>query len=162
MAIQTYVPVVPYADLTFAEAYVDDQVPSRVASWFASGIGDTEKEAALKEATQWIDTLNLVGFKTDADQVREFPRNGEADIPMEVSMACVEVAIAILGGASLEKMLLSAGIASESIGDASRSYEAGGATKKLELYYGLPSALAARYIVGWLKDPEVINLNRVG
>ncbi len=152
----TYVATIPYADRAYADMYFSERLKAEL--W--TGATDDNKDKALKMATRIIDTLNFVGFKNDFDQIREFPRNGEASIPTEAIDACCEVAMELLRGNTLEKMMAAIGISSESIGDASRSYEAGGALQLLDANLGLPSQMAARYLSIWLKDEEVFDIVR--
>lgn len=154
-----YVATVPYADRTYGDAYFTDR--TNTAAWDAAD--DTLKDKALAEATRTMDTIAYVGDKQDADQLREFPRTTEETgvTPDEVSQACCEVAIAILAGKTLESESGAAGVASEQVGDASVSYEDGGAAQQQLQNAGLPSATAARLLSPWLVDPREIRLRRV-
>lgn len=153
-----YVGIVPYADLTFAEAYFAERMDSD--SWDEQ-TDDAVKIKALKSATKWIDMIPVVGQKTDyLTQKQSFPRNGNEDIPPEISETCCEVALEILKGNTLEYLLEKLGLSSESIGDTSTSYEAGGAASLLDLNFGLPSAAAARLMAPWMEDTDVIRLER--
>jgi hypothetical protein len=165
MAAPTYAVSTPYCDETYGTAYCAERLET--SAW-DNAISATRVKA-LKMATKLIDTLVFVGVKTVPDvqgvypvaQPRQFPRNGETDIPTEVMDATVEVALKLLEGKTLDSIVSAVGIASESIGDASTSYEAGGATKILDVNLGLPSPEAARLLAPWLEDEGVIRLERV-
>ncbi len=153
-----YIGIVPYADVTFADAYFAERVDCD--EWTDLPDSPT-KLKYLKSATKWLDMLVWIGRRTDLYQKQAWPRNGNTDIPQEISEACCEIALAVLNGYTLEAMLEKVGITAESVGQASTSYESGGASRLLELNYGLPSAEAARLCAPWLEDTDVIRLERV-
>ena len=108
-----------------------------------------------------MDDLHYIGRKEDPDQVREFPRSDDTEIPYEVAEACCEVAVALLSGKTLEEIEGSDGIASESVGDASTSYSEDGQRETLNKNGQLPSAQAYRLLRPWLINPRDIHLDRV-
>lgn len=155
-----YTPIVPYADETYADAYLAQRLG--VEAWDNAASGDKPK--ALAEATRLIDLVPLVGVKQDDEQVREFPRDvddGE-EVPTEIQDACCEVALALLQGRTLDQLSASIGVASESTGDASVSYtgERGGLAL-VDESYGLPSPTAASLMAPWIADRSEIDLTRV-
>jgi len=152
-----YAAVTPYADLTYANAYFDDRIMEDTA-W--ADATDASKNKALRHATRLVDQCNFVLEKTDEDQVREFPRNGETDIPEEVKQATCEVALELVRGSLPESSMKKAGIASENVGDTSRSYREGGAQEIVGLSSGLPSTEAAILLRDWIEDPREIDLHR--
>jgi hypothetical protein len=153
-------PTTPYADLTFAAAYFPERMES--CAWDAA-TGDLRLRA-LRAATRLIDTLNFIGYKTvtDGSQAREFPRNGETEIPLEVKEANCEVALAFLAGKSLDGLDYASGVQSESVGDASVSYGPRGKGTLLMETAGTLSQVAGRLLNPWLVDPRAIRLERVG
>lgn len=150
-----YVSIVPYADQTFADAYAAERMNS--SAWTSASNAD--KLIALKNATRYLDTLWFVGEKTDVDQAREFPRNGDTEIPYEVQEACCETAIELLEGNSVKKMQGDSNLASESTGDASASYV--GSRNQLDENRGVISPAVLALLVPWLKDSEIIRIDRV-
>jgi len=150
--------VTPYADVTYADAYFAERMGSDV--WTSTETADKEK--SLKHGTRLIDRCDFVLEKTDEDQEREFPRNGDTEIPDEVKQANCEVALELLKGRLPEEtMVKKTGIASESVGDTSRSYNEGGATQNIGIASGLPSMAAAQLLKDWLVNPEELDLIRV-
>ncbi len=155
-----YVPIVSYADETYADAYLAQRLGTD--AWGNADAADKPK--ALAEATRLIDLVPLVGVKQDDEQVREFPRDvddGE-EVPAEVQDACCEVALALLQGKTLDQLSASIGVAAESTGDASISYtgERGGMAL-VDESYGLPSPTAASLMAPWIADRTEIDLTRV-
>jgi hypothetical protein len=151
-------PTVPYADTTYAAAYMAERLGT--TAWDSASSGDKDK--ALKHGTRMIDTLAFAGEKNDVAQAREFPRCGDADIPEAVKDACCEVALALLAGKLLENTEERGNITSESIGDVSASYGEGGAGGVTANHAGLPSAEAYRLLAPWLIDERRIHLDRAG
>lgn len=156
-----YTTVVPYADVTYANAYFADRLDS--AAWTGAAANQLP---ALKQATVAIDKLPLVGEVCVEGQVREFPRDVDdctvGGIPDDVSQACCEVAIAYLQGKTPQKVDKSVGRSSESVGDAAVAYEDGrGAAGAYDDFSGLPSRLAAQLMAPWMTDDSEIDLSRV-
>lgn len=154
-----FVPTVPYADTAYANAYMEERIEA--SEWSAASMTNDLKDKYLKFATRYIDTLPFIGDKTDVDQVRQFPRNGDSAIPTEVMDACCEAALAMIKGNSIENLQKKAGIVSESVGDASVSYNDNGAQQLMEDNFGTISPMVYRLLAGWLRDPDVFPMERV-
>lgn len=155
-----YVPIVPYADEAYADAYFAQRLGAE--KW--TGAVSEDKPKALAEATRLIDLVPLVGVKYDEEQPREFPRDVDegGEVPAEVMDACCEVALALLQGRTLDQLSASIGVASESTGDASISYTGErGDMALVDESYGLPSPTAASLIAPWISDRSEIDLTRV-
>ena len=158
-----FVATVPYADITYAEAYFAERLAADAWTSLPDVTGplpNPKKLTALAMATKYIDNVPFVGFKSDTNQVREFPRNNQTTIPDEVSAACCEVALELLKGNTIESMYAHAGIVSEAIGDSNTTYD-DGLMKKLHDCFGLNSPEAARLLAGWVMDDEVFDIERV-
>lgn len=151
---------VPYANEGFADLYFAEQVGPGTTAWNLTA-NATKKTPALKMATNLIDTLHFIRRKAEAEQIREFPRSNDTDIPVEVAQACCEVAGALLRGKTLDAIAESDGVAAESVGDASVSFSDDGARELLNKSGQLPSPQAYRLLRPWLVKPERINLERV-
>jgi hypothetical protein len=106
-----------------------------------------------------IDRQDLVLEKTDEAQVNEFPRGGDTLVPEEVFMATCEQALELLRGSLPENKIAAANVASESIGDASRSYT-DGAASVIGVSSGLTSTAAAQLLREWINDPSEMTLVR--
>jgi len=152
-----YTPIVPYADVAYGDAYFADRLGAD--AWTGAN-----KEKALKQATQMIDLLPLVGTKYDETQANQFPRSCDENgvVPDEVMQACCEVAIALLEGKTVKTMSAAVGVVAERVGDSSTEYAEGG-RGGMALYdeaYGLPSITAAQLLAPWLEDMESIDITR--
>lgn len=157
MAIPAFVSTVPYADLAFANGYLGERPATD--KWTACT--DPQKNAALTQATQHMDTLPYSGFKNDLDSQREFPRNGAIDIPYEVACACCEEALAILNGFTLEQLQSKAGVSQEVTGDTSTTFTGAGPAELLAENRGFLSPMSLRLMAPWLRDDDSFFLDRV-
>lgn len=80
-----------YISLTDANTYFNSRYNS--GEWAL--LEDSVKETLLKSAVRVIDVYcDFKGWKTDEDQLLEFPRNDE-DIPENIKIAQCEIAFAI-------------------------------------------------------------------
>lgn len=157
MPIPAFVATVPYADLAFANAYLAER--TGIDKWTAAL--DPAKTAALKQATQHMDTLSYSGYKNDLDSLREFPRNGMTTLPYEVSCACCEEALALLNGVTLEALQSKAGISQETTGDTSTTFTEAGLAELLADNRGFLSPMSLRLMAPWLRDDDSFFLDRV-
>lgn len=157
MSAPVYVSIIPYADLVFANAYFAERTETEF--WDLSD--DATKQKALCEATRYIDTLPFIGQKTDFEQKREWPRDGDTDWPYDVSEACAEAANEIIRGRSLGAQQTKAGVASESVGDASVSYAGDAASSSLGINEGVIGPLVYRFLAPWLEDRDSFRIVRV-
>jgi len=149
------IPTLEYADYIYAAAYFGERVGADDWATFSQD----NRTKALKHATRLIDRLDLVLEKTDEAQNNEFPRGGDTLVPEEVRMATCEQALELLRGSLPENRIASANVASESIGDASRSYT-DGAASVIGVSSGLTSTAAAQLLREWINDPNEITLVR--
>ncbi len=156
----TFQATIPYADTVFADKYFAEEVGPGNKAWTNSA-NQEKKAPALKSATKLIDTLNFIGRKAEVEQLREFPRDDDTEIPFEVAEATCEVAAALLNGNTLDDITGSDGIASESVGDASTSYSEQGRRELLEKNGQLPSTKAYRLLRPWLPERRRIFVDRV-
>lgn len=151
---------IAYADETFANKYFGESTGPNAETW-ADAANQAKKTPALKQATRIMDDLHYIGRKAKEDQISEFPRGNDEEIPYEVAEACCEVAVALLSGKTLEEIEGSDGIASESVGDASTSYSEDGQRETLNKNGQLPSAQAFRLLRPWIVNPRDIHFDRV-
>lgn len=147
-----------YADPAFAESYFSERLDAD--AW--DDASTTTQLKALKQATREMDVFEYAGFKTDAEQPNEFPREGDTDVPIEVQQACCEVAIALLEGQTLSKAFKKQGITSEGVGDASVSYGESGGAAGFEASGNLPSMQAYRLLREFLADQSEFEILRTG
>ena len=153
-------PTVPYADEAFGDLYFGERFPI-AAEWDAAD--SATKLRALQSGTRMIDLLPLVNEKADEAQLLEFPRTDETEIPVEVQECNCEIALSLLRGWDAERAAGSVGVASESIGDAAKSYSGGGRGElaRTDNLFGLPSPTAANLIAPWVVNDDELDLVRV-
>ena len=78
--------------VTVAEADAYNAIRPSNSTWAA--LSDSEKEQRLVAASDYLDSQYIFnGKKTDENQPREFPRNGETDVPMAIKKAVFELAL---------------------------------------------------------------------
>ena len=122
-----------YLSVADADTYWSDRNNS---TWSAAS--EAEKEAALREATQYLDAnYTWTGVLSVSDQVLDWPRFGAyddegrelSDIPTKVGQSCAELALA-----ALSSRLVPVGSASgqetkkEKVGDIEVEYYEGSST----------------------------------
>ena len=146
--------ITPYADETFGDDYMGDRLNTQ--EW--DDADSATKAKALRHATHLLNHLNYVGARTDPDQESEFPRNGETEVPTEVKQACCEVALELLRDKFPESSDDAAGKTSESVGDASVSFDKGRTLYRENAH--LPSSVAFHLIAKWLVNPRHVRLLR--
>ena len=78
--------------VTVAEADAYNAIRPSAQTWAA--LSDSEKEQRLVAASDYLDSQYIfTGKKTDPNQPREFPRNGETEVPMAIKKAVFELAL---------------------------------------------------------------------
>lgn len=78
--------------VTVAEA--DEYNAIRPSSQTWAALSEPKKEQRLVAASDYLDSQYIFnGKKTNENQPREFPRNGETDVPMAIKKAVFELAL---------------------------------------------------------------------
>ncbi len=143
-----------YADYAAGDAYFSTRLLA--TAW--TGATDADKTKALTMATQIIDTLNYIGEVTSTTQDNQFPRDEEISVPTDIANASCEIALALLDGIEPAKELETARMLRF-------TYDAVTTQYKPEVpdyvYAGVPSALAWRLLLPYLRDNESFNFSRV-
>ena len=128
MALSLTVGTNTYISLADAESYVERLYGPMRDAWDA--LADATKNALLAQATLDIDAHLWRGYKSDADQALEFPRDGDATTDStytKVEQACVEQALYRLKYNPEGRQALAAqGVRNFSIGKHNESIAAGG------------------------------------
>lgn len=132
---------------------------------WASATADNQQKA-LNDATLIINRFRYLGFKTDPNQLNEFPRNkicGYPDniIPDEVLNAQYEFALGLIRGFDLEREKRGVAVTSRGFASVRTTYDSNSIPEFLAL--GLPSSLGWDYLSPFIdKDPGgVIKIHRV-
>jgi len=124
-----------------------------------------------------FDTLNFKGRKhsvhalgsgasdeairaAEAQQVLEFPRGDDTEVPEAIRIACYEITHSLLDGKDPELELENLGIVSQGYASVRTTYSR--AHVPIEhIVNGVPNALAWRYLRPFLRDDDAIRLSRV-
>jgi hypothetical protein len=117
------------------------------------------KLRALVAATSIINSLNFKGLKTDKDQVLEFPRNGDSEIPENVKRACSQIAIDLLNGVDPELEYNNLFMVSQGISSVRSTYDR--RTAPPHIVARVTSLAAWTLILPYLSDTSTLNFRRV-
>jgi hypothetical protein len=120
---------------------------------------EEEQTKAITKSTLDIERLNFVGCKTDADQDRQWPRNGDTDVPFDYYRAIVENAIAILDGVDAEMETRNINLVSQNYGSVRSSHRQNILME--HFMAGICSATAWRLLVPFLRDVSIVKVQRV-
>lgn len=144
----------PYITRTNADTYFTERYPSDL--WDAA-TNDT-KDKILIVATKIIDTLNFFGEKTNSSQEREFPRDGDTEVPQDILDACCEIAYALLDGVDIEKEYNKLMISSTSLDVASITFNN---QMSQHIVAGVPSLTAWRKLLPYLRRYDTFDVVKV-
>lgn len=157
----SFVPIVPYADLTYANAYFAERLGS--SAWTSAATSD--QTAALATATRSIDTLNFAGFKHDQtytgevpNQPNQFPRGNDDQVPDDVIRACCELAISLLDDRDPEIEMENLATGHNGMGDARIARDTRLAQEHIAA--GIVSLRAWNLLKPYLLDPGRIQVLR--
>jgi len=175
-------PLVYYGTLSEANDYFANRLHSDAWTRAASD----RQGKALAAASQIIDTLNYKGRKhpvwlllaqyaphrmkpahfddlihqAELQQAQEFPRDEDTTVPMEVRIACYEIAYSLLLGRDPEKELETLPVTHHGFGPVRTSYDR--VYSPLEhLINGVPSNVAWRLLRPFLRDANQVRLTRI-
>lgn len=144
-----------YATISEAQDYFDCRLGTD--PWDCAS--DTDKDKALKQATNIIDLLNYYGCKTDEAQVNQFPRDADTEVPQDIKEACSEIALALLDGVDPELEYENLAMTSQAYGKVKSTYDR--SLMRENVIAGVPSITAWRKLKPYLRDPYTVDLNRV-
>jgi hypothetical protein len=165
-----------YGTLEEADDYFNHRLHE--TAWSASNA--TQHEKALWAATQILDTLNYKGKKAtvyalllatpdaseqdirdaEAAQDREFPRGADSIVPEAIRTACYDIAHDLLDGKDPEIELENLGITSQAYSSVRTTYHREQVPIE-HIVNGVPNALAWRKIRPFLRDSELIKIDRI-
>lgn len=137
-----------YSTVEAGDAYFQEQLDC--SDWFAAT--PAKKLTALKQATQIVDSLPLIGEKLVADQTLEFPRDYQSAIPDQVLWAVYEISKRLLAGVDVET-LVSRNLVKEKFGPVEREFRQY-QEENAYLYLGIPSQKAYRLLLPYLRQPS--------
>jgi len=144
-----------YADERLnAEAW-DDAVDEDGSSFGQPG---TLTYKALAMATKIIDRLNYRGDKYDSGQENQFPRGTDTTVPTDIEEACFEIALALLDG--IDPQLEGENLRMKSQGYANVRSTYDSDMPAPHMVAGVPSLVAWRYLVPYLRDVGMVDMLR--
>ena len=146
-----------YTTVTEGDQYFNNRLKSTL--WFDQ---DTNtKLIALRQATRIIDRFNYDGNKADENQLLEFPRGIDTEVPTDIKIACFEIAYKLLDDVEIDFEVDNFNVESEAYDKVRTTYN----HTNFVLDYkraGIPSYTAWTYLVPYLRDPQSITLTRWG
>jgi hypothetical protein len=165
-----------YGTLVEADSYFASRLHE--SAWSDADPADRPK--ALWAATQIIDTLNFKGYKypvymllqgspqatedeiraAEELQVLEYPRGGDTEVPLAIRRACYEIAHSLLDGKDPELELENLGIVSQGYASVRTTFSRTHVPVE-HIVNGVPSAMAWRLLVPFLRDDDAIRVSRV-
>lgn len=139
-----------------------------------------DKEKALRNATQIIDTLAFKGCKNavhvlllaspdateeqiraaEASQEREFPRGADTTVPEDIAIATYQIADALLDDVDPELELENLMVNEQKFADVKIAFSRRNVPND-HILNGVPSATAWRYLQPFLRDGRAIKHVRV-
>ena len=144
-----------YLDIDDANTYFRTRLNSD--AWdYAS---NSDKTAALTQATKIIDGLNYVGEVTDADQENQFPRGGDADYPVDIEEACAEIALKLLDDVDPDMENKMSNVQSNAFASVKTTYNREFVPEYLVV--GVTSLTAWKLLLPYLRDARTTVVNRV-
>lgn len=141
-----------YVSVTSANDYFNQRL--RTTEWTLASTEDKLK--ALIQATSILDDLNYITPGATPDHA--FPQQGSTTVPTNILKACCEIANALIKGVDPDMEVMSSNITETKIDGA--SVKMNGKTFA-HFQYGVPSVLAWRYLVPYLKIGADIKLERI-
>ncbi len=177
-----------YGDLSEADAYFAmrlhesawtdaDDADHPKALWAATQIIDTLNFKGYKHPV--YDLLQTYGMQdipsatgdydsptieeimiAEASQELEFPRGADTEVPEAIRRACYEIAHTLLDGKDPELELENLGIVSQGYASVRTTFSRTNVPVE-HIVNGVPSALAWRLLVPFLRDDDAIRVSRV-
>jgi len=117
----------------------------------------TERKKALISATRIIDRLNYEGEVTVEGQSLQFPRYDDLSVPVEIKIACYEIAFALLDGVDPETEARNIDLRSTKYGNVSASFDL---SQNEYIHLGIPSFVAWTYLRSFIRDGKGFVIRR--
>jgi hypothetical protein len=152
MEITSYLPI--FGSVASADRYFSERLDTQL--WEVASLENKQK--ALVQATRAIDQLRFAGYKNDATQPLEWPRNDEETIPEGIQQATYEEAFNLLKGADIDTESNSLFVSSRVFGKVRTDYDF--RTAPEHIVAGITSFKAWRFLQPFLDPARGINLRR--
>lgn len=146
-----------YVTATEGLTYFSTKLSSRATPYNSASLDD--RTAALAEATMRIDRLVFNGEKTDSEQENQFPRDDDSEVPQDIKDACCEIALKLLDGYDDDYEFEDQRIIQQKIGQLSTFHDRSGPS--LHKLAGIPSIIAWRLLLPYMRDPREVLIRRV-
>jgi len=164
-----------YATITEANEYFATRLYSD--AW--DNANATDRTKALEMASRDIDRLNFAGYKhtawllydadacpcesalrdAEASQEAQFPRGQDTDVPNDIKIACMEIALARLDGVDPDQELQNLGVISEGFASVRTTYDRDWSLDHIRA--GIASATAWRFLKPYIRSPLDFVIKRV-
>jgi len=138
-----------------AQTYFDERLSTD--AWDLASSSDRDK--SLAQATRIINSLYYKEEKTSSTQTNAFPRGGYGTVPDDINYACAEIALALLDDVRPEYEYESLRIQSETHGQVKAIYNE---HIPAHTVAGVPSIIAWRYLLPYLRDGKSVRLTEGG
>lgn len=125
--------------------YFEDYIKGCVNSEFCQDIESSKKIQAASAATRIIDRLNYIGEKVSADQIHEFPRLDQTEVPQTVKAACCEIMLSLLDGIDIDYEFEKLGTTSQKYANIKTTYK--DTRYSAHIMAGVPSILAWKLLM---------------
>lgn len=165
-----------YSTVEDADTYFEN----RLHEYDWSGASSANKEKAILAATQDVDALVYAGYKTPAydllqsdpdateeeleaaaeDQLLEFPRDGDTDVPNDILLAVYEIAHERLRGRDPGMEIENLTLTSDGIGSTRVTSDRTNPPLK-HIANGIVSWVAWRYLQPYLANSSGFNVRRI-
>lgn len=170
------IPQTFYGTVSEADDYFNARL--HVKAWLTAS--STDKEKALRHATQIIDALGFKGQKApvytlleanptatdeeiraaEATQERQFPRGADTEVPEDIRIAAYEIADSLLDGVDPELELENLMTGELRFADVKTVYNRKN-VPSMHILAGVPSVIAWRYLRPFLRDDKALRFVRV-
>ena len=144
-----------YSDKAHADAHFAMKLNTEC--WDNADVAD--QNIALNQATLILDRLCYAGSVSVEGQANEFPRNGDTVVPNDIMIANDEIAFALLDGVDPEVEFANTKVLSQGYSSVRSTYDRQNAPA--HVIAGIPSVTAWHYIMPYLNDSRLIDLQRV-
>jgi hypothetical protein len=146
-----------YAERTYADNYM---AAHRLVTDAWDALNNSKKDIALQMATAAMENLDYQGDKTVDTQDLQFPRGGDTTIPIPLQNACCEIAYAFADGVDLEQEYERLRMVSQGFANVRSTYKADPNVLPEHHLNGIPSIIAWRLILPFLRDIGAVTIQR--
>jgi hypothetical protein len=144
-----------YVTIDDADTYFSGRLPMPT-EWIDANTNIRER--AIVTATRILERLNWADDKNVEDQVLQFPRGDDTTIPTDIKYACSEIALALLEGCDPELDFQNLWMTSQGYGNIRATFNREQLPNNISA--GVPSSIAWRYILPYLRDSRTFTLSR--